>query len=838
MKNSKVKGSVLYTVISVMMIVIVLIFAALALASSSGKRAVNTYADKQTQFTARSVVESIYKSLETNSEFSDSFSSIPKHSSINISVSLPDPSMGSVVKATVTNIGNGNELGYDSEKPVYKISASVSMNGKENTVAMYVLADYEKRNAPYLYSVSTLDSLSLNNLQVVGGAVSSIINKESALKENFAFNGFLGINGDLRLTGSSQMNFLSPETGMYINGNLTLENIGEKLNSEVHKVVAYDELPYIYVEDNLHLGKGSSFSAGGLDSPFILYSGTVSNYGDNSIYGDIYLLDEHKLKDNVEYGVSEFVVNESNKGSFYSWDKGLIKKVNGNGSSYLGGNIYSKGKILVRGTSSDNGYILANDVVSSELEISADKVSVNGSVVILDELFFSASEKGEYYFKNGLFVDPDKLRIECPDIIINSVHNDGTTVDAAEFIKNINAYSFFINGGVIYIDNIDQSIKIELLDKSGYINADPTQADSIRISSALLFDENEKAVSYIEDKKYNYQKEYKKFLKDIVHNYGNMFPASMEREYLKSSRLKDNNLLDSDSVLNIMNNSKSSTDINSTVNFNDLPLYYINFGSLYKNYKNSIGEVVIERAALNDESKAITDSCTLIGDLPNDTMYINPGDKDIWIRLINFHGQSGFKIIVDDSGTGKVNFFVPGAGEFINYFRTNKDIITVNIQNFEWWSDYVYSDGNVKLEDTWILTKTYADCFKEGKFEIMKNPNLFNEGERKMIPNINVYMDAEFDGDFNFWGKSAVTGYVMSPTAYLNQSGTPPLLDIKYNSNNYMPINTGFIGSVIFKEIDAQNAAGFVYVNPEPKSDSVPESEKPVKFTVLYYQCY
>ena len=320
----------------------------------------------------------------------------------------------------------------------------------------------------------------------------------------------------------------------------------------------------------------------------------------------------------------------------------------------------------------------------------------------------------------------------------------------------------------------------------------------------------------IEDKKYNYQKEYKKFLKDIVHNYGNMFPASMEREYLKSSRLKDNNLLDSDSVLNIMNNSESSTDINSTVNFNDLPLYYINFGSLYKNYKNSIGEVVIERAALNDESKAITDSCTLIGDFPNDTMYINPGDKDIWIRLINFHGQSGFKIIVDDSGTGKVNFFVPGAGEFINYFRTNKDIITVNIQNFEWWSDYVYSDGNVKLEDTWILTKTYADCFKDGKFEIMKNPNLFNEGEQKMIPNINV----------------------MSPTAYLNQSGTPPLLDIKYNSNNYMPINTGFIGSVIFKEIDAQNDTGFVYVNPEPKSDSVPESEKPVKFTVLYYQCY
>ena len=107
-----------------------------------------------------------------------------------------------------------------------------------------------------------------------------------------------------------------------------------------------------------------------------------------------------------------------------------------------------------------------------------------------------------------------------------------------------------------------------------------------------------------------------------------------------------------------------------------------------------------------------------------------------------------------------------------------------------------------------------------------------------MIPNINVYMDTEFDGDFNFLGNSAVTGYVMSPTAYLNQSGTPPLLDIKYNSYNYMPINTGFIGSVIFKEIDAQNAAGFVYVNPEPKSDSVSEPEKPVKFTVLYYQCY
>ena len=69
----KAKGSVLYTVVAVMMIMTVFIFAALALASSANRRAFNSYANNQTQYTARSVIDSIWEAMNQNESFANQF---------------------------------------------------------------------------------------------------------------------------------------------------------------------------------------------------------------------------------------------------------------------------------------------------------------------------------------------------------------------------------------------------------------------------------------------------------------------------------------------------------------------------------------------------------------------------------------------------------------------------------------------------------------------------------------------------------------------------------------------------------------------------------------------
>ncbi|MGN0620592.1 MAG: hypothetical protein ACI4I9_01890 [Porcipelethomonas sp.] len=981
MKKKKVEGSVLYTVVSVMMIMTVFIFAALTMASAANKRAFNTYANNQTQYTARSVVDSICKALETNTDFSSSFSSLSKGSSKDVSINLPDDAMGKVVKATVTNIGNGNEFGFDSSKPVYKISAAVQMLGQENTVAMYVLADYEKHTSPFNYSLVSLDSSEItDNTQIFGGINTGVGSPHDIeLTNAVELNGFFGCNGNITMD-TAKMNFTAPGIGFYVNGNLSFKNSGQKIASEISGSVLYKELPYVYVEDVIDFCGIDGIKFGSETAPILIYAGAIHNYGGGSsgIYGDVYLLDEHKFENGIEQGVSTFYTSKNGKaGSLYSWTGNLVKKVEiteienntKHQVEYLGGNLYSKGKVCVSGSDTADNHIFANDVVASELELSVPKgTTINGSAVIQDELSITSGQK--YEFKEGLFVDPDKFTMSASNTVINgknsseylkskvgeiydtkwdcSANFDNCTsrnevkinsayfgvngsninnikvawnskaklksiksvieigskkyeydvnlndsysgimefimpsdflienwsdfkinfnsavkssadetsneitinsvtctvntivyyIDSVEYIKAINDVAFANNGGTIYIDNIDQSVKIEMLDASDKVTADPAQFSQIRVSSVILPYENETAVSYVPDKTYSYENEYGQFLKDLVHNYSNFFPSSMSRENLAANKTVDNSFLDENISVTMLNNAKTSTDLYSSVNFNDKPVYYLDNGTLRTTYVNASNETICEKVPMNDESRAITESCTIIGSFQTaQTLYINPGDKVIWVRLVNFHGQANFKIIVDDSGTGKVNFFVPKSGEIINVYKASGDRVVVSPETA--WCDPITTDGNFTVESSRIVTQSYEDWFNdENSIKLVQNPDISDENARKMIPNIYLYMDAEDNGSFNLMAKSVITGYVMAPTANFDKDGTPEEFNIEYDEVEYTSVKLGLIGAAVFKDISVSNPFGCVYINPGASSDSTPTLGGLGKFTVLYYQCY
>ena len=59
----KVKGTVLFTVVVVMMVLVVFLMGALALAATANQRAANTYSTAQTQATARAGVDAIISAM-------------------------------------------------------------------------------------------------------------------------------------------------------------------------------------------------------------------------------------------------------------------------------------------------------------------------------------------------------------------------------------------------------------------------------------------------------------------------------------------------------------------------------------------------------------------------------------------------------------------------------------------------------------------------------------------------------------------------------------------------------------------------------------------------------
>lgn len=1018
MKNKKAKGSVLYTVVSVMMIMTVFIFAALALASASNKRAFNTYANNQTQYTARSVVDSICKALETNENFSSSFSSLNKGDTKNVTVDLPEAEMGSAVKATVTNIGVGADFGINSPKPVYKISANVKMLGRENTFALYVLADYAKTTSPFKYSlVSLKDAEFSNHFSTLGGSNFGIhegISTPLQLNNDIVLNGFTGINGSAILNTSS-IKISNPGEGFYINGDLLMVNNGQKISSEVSNIVPYKQIPYVYVEGNMDYGASTGIDIGDQNHPVNVYAGSIANFSEGDrFFGDVYLLDEHKYESGIEKGLSNFVLSGDASG-LYSWTGNLVNKRNGNGSNYVGGNLYSKGKILL--SAMGNGdYIFGNDIISDEFQIDANNfnatsITLNGATVVKNDFtILSFCQNLRCNFNKGLFVDYDKANI-AQNVTINGVNSTGKgiqhisnavsskyefapespaiysvewsslqispmTTDPAfpvdstyffengrrirqvdiewesdtafdntnvgvylqinsgwvsgaldevsasptlngtsgiitvsssndlfcaatdehlmmmmngtnipikiksvtcsdfdstvsydpSYIKDINQPVFANNGGTIYIDNIDQSIKIETLDSAGELMGDPSQGNVtgdpsqfayIRVSSVLMSEDeslnlanNGLSPAYVVDKTYNYSTEYGQFLKDIVSIYSNMYPSAMTKDNLKSNKIVDNSFIQPEMAQGMIANGKTSTDIYSTVNFNNKPVYYQNGigGDLYRNYIGDDGNRYCEKrpfSALVDGSSPISESCTIIGALQANSVkdiYIDPGNKEIWIRLVDFYANN-VNIIVNDEGGGKVNFFVPKEGEVINDIYTLGDnyFVPVLINGTEdlTWAEVPFSpsDGSCTLEHSRIVSKYYNDA--GGSYDLLQNPDTANDAEKKMIPNINFYMDAEtHNGWLNLSNDDTlITGYIMAPTATFNKSGGGGSLNVRYDHVDCASYSPQIIGAAVFETVYSSNQSGFIYINPGSASADDSSWGGLGKFTTLYYQC-
>lgn len=185
MKKGKVEGSILFTVVVVMMVMVVFLMATLGLTSSANRRSYYTYFETQAQYAAQAALDAVTNSAYTDGEFYEWVQKASKAYAADSSTDKKKPQVtvnfdGSNIQFTdkVKSVTCEVELAEESlvwdeltgavhKTPAYKITATASVgNGKNRsdyTVVNYIYENYRIDDPNKLPSVSNNASNTLYN---------------------------------------------------------------------------------------------------------------------------------------------------------------------------------------------------------------------------------------------------------------------------------------------------------------------------------------------------------------------------------------------------------------------------------------------------------------------------------------------------------------------------------------------------------------------------------------------------------------------------------------------------------------------------------------------------
>lgn len=401
----RVKGTVLFTVVAVMMVLIVFLTATLALAVTANKRAYTAYQQEQTEYTAKAVLEAVNKNIADDTDGSHIRTDIVKlaaGASMPLTVEINDGTATEAHTVNITNTGQKRSI-YENnawkEVGVYTVSITINSNttAASSTYESFLAMDVIPA------TTTTTTTTTINPGGGDGGAFVSLGDtggNEIATKGYTTGGTYLGIgipthdytmssggrnvidapfyvNGNLDPVGTEfWVHFTKPDDFMVVMGNLNVINdysmqvsfAGYDATGET-----YESTPYIYVDKKFTVtvgnnNKSSIDKIGDSTHAVNLYCGSVNmttNASSESIYGDIYLMDEDETS----------VLNASGSASrLYKWTKGALHRAEGYDTQY--GNLYSMGSVNVTG---------AGITIDGDMQIKGD-LTVNGPLTVTGNL--------------------------------------------------------------------------------------------------------------------------------------------------------------------------------------------------------------------------------------------------------------------------------------------------------------------------------------------------------------------------------------------------------------------------------------------------------------------
>lgn len=832
--RQKLKGSVLFTVVAVMMIVLVFVMSALTIAGATNRRAYSDYAKAQTQYTARSAIEATVEYLRENEDFQHMVEGMAKNATQDVKVDFPSDAQGlGSVDVQIKCEGKNTETGED----IVTITATSKMLDDETSVVAYI-----SKRAPVINSGSFNRAMTsmggadiANHTSIFGGTSVNVLPKVenydnidslpgglTKIQNEGALEGETFSNGNLYIANKSEFIFDKPQDSLIVYGYYWEQN-GAKFTSNVKPSEVTDplQLPYIFVSETLFFNgtdraatigdfnsddenynlinifcKNINVSAPGKKINSNIYAfGTDSSYSNGK--NDSYYTTVDEIIDN---GNDIDVVEGTQFISTFSGEETRLlgwanKVINGSdGEAYCGGSIYTAGSVAFKPKN--------------------NPISVQKNVYVNQGMY--VDEKGVVVGTNDGFTAKDGIVYVGGELIIK---NNESAVQANElYVKSLDNVIFR-----------DENSRISLWTGSEYKQYNQSNKDE------LLTNPNFHIID--ESNKWEYPEKctYEKLLSDgggfvttkkkaASNYYGELTDGSGNNGFysMQTAPSSTDNVIYA--VVNagdpkIRTFTKVATGGNARFNpdaVNDLEM----FSDVWDGSGNYFYDASQDKAV--SETIEISNNCTLAGAFPNANIFVNPPStlSTLSINCVNFTLGNDANLIINDA-------------------RDSEGVPLSTVK--------IFTNTYIKLSDrSKILTQTYKDILDNNSLiDITQNPTKGNLDEMKYIPNIYIYCDGEgtLKGDseqkyiMDIGNNSMVIGYVYAPEGYIHNNTTYNLNGIKYEGSDVKEgyTQTMNIGAVVCKNIFAQNNASIFYVNPNAASSDDDDGSKGGNYTILYY---
>lgn len=376
----KVKGSVLFTVIVVMFVMLIMVTATLTLAANASNRAYSGYMRNQATYTARSAVEATIDKLNTdpNGAMSQEIMNlINTTGKATLEVSDISGGYGDIDRIEISYTGkidnNDPTSGFyinGSEEKVIKVTAYATMGGKSvPSFSQYVTSateDPPPGGGPGFTALGgnvgdTSTSASVIGLSGINVAQNSGLLEE--LKNNPTFAGLKFYNSGLNINSNAKF-YLAKNENMSVWGDLYFQNYNDDAVGGVQWHTNYipssindSNIPALYVDKDFTIGSNAfkfatDYPGKANPSPINIFADSITKdkAGALQVNANIYLYDN--------LGTSTFVAGSSAlvdwyggqaqiAGSLYSMGN-VVFDLSG-GSLNIPGNLYVKGNLTING---------------------------------------------------------------------------------------------------------------------------------------------------------------------------------------------------------------------------------------------------------------------------------------------------------------------------------------------------------------------------------------------------------------------------------------------------------------------------------------------------------
>lgn len=450
-KKQRLKGSVLFTVVSVMSLLVIFLMGTLVLATSASNRSHKNYSSSQAEYTARAAIESFSQAMGRNAGVAQTVVSMGEYTSIQPTVRMENSEMGSVGYYDDSGVWVDDKINVEyitktyvyadsqwEEQQVLKVTATARVGKEESTVSAYIRK--KAPNEPNPLSIKGFQTLGGGGFTTTSGYVSGAVsmgilddgnqtynlNNDSVYDTEISF-----VNGTLNV--GAQIDILASKvgSGTVVMGDLNASN-GNGLNIIVDYPYAqrssstdaweyvdmtHKNIPYLYVDDKLNISNKFTVTASGVNTvtqlrngaPFNIFCGSLNHTGNNiNVTADIYIMGIDMNGDGKSDTSSTFGTTAGTS-RLNAWTASVTNKTDTQFYSE-GGSIYSNenltlGQAVIRGDVHVNG----------DLNISSNSLIIYGDLVVTGSINktpedLAAMVRGDIYNGNNAQIGTGGLK--------------------------------------------------------------------------------------------------------------------------------------------------------------------------------------------------------------------------------------------------------------------------------------------------------------------------------------------------------------------------------------------------------------------------------------------